>query len=279
MKGLVRNTKKLCAVVTPHIHFPLTSDETISLQHLRTHLGHYDRFIIGPKVLPPDFRDFQTRNFPAHWFTSINNYSRLLVSPGFYRAFRDYKYILIYQLDCLVFSPDLDQWCDKGWDYAGAPWIKGYSSDSAKGFWRVGNGGLALRNVENALNVLNSRRLNESPESLGLRTRFAGAPVLLRKSIQFLKTQLHAMGYRNSVRHCIDEMARNTPFHEDLFWSLYAQRYFPGFSIPSPEEAVRFSFECAPRYCFKVTGGKLPFGCHAWWKYDREFWEPFLLKK
>jgi hypothetical protein len=39
-----------------------------------------------------------------------------------------------------------------------------------------------------------------------------------------------------------------------------------------------FSFEVAPRYCFKMNRERLPFGCHAWSKYDQEFWEPFLLK-
>ena len=44
-----------------------------------------------------------------------------------------------------------------------------------------------------------------------------------------------------------------------------------------PREALEFSFELAPRYCFMMNGRRLPFGCHAWFRYDREFWEPFLL--
>ena len=38
----------------------------------------------------------------------------------FYRAFADYEYILIYQLDCLVFASSLEEWCGKGWDYVGS---------------------------------------------------------------------------------------------------------------------------------------------------------------
>jgi hypothetical protein len=33
----------------------------------------------------------------------------------------------------------------------------------------------------------------------------------------------------------------------------------------------------APRLCFELNGRKLPFGCHAWQRYDRGFWEPYLL--
>lgn len=75
-------------------------------------------------------------------------YNRLLLSAAFYAAFRDYDYVLIYQLDCLVFSSDLDRWCDRGWDYAGAPWFLGYQAGPDGGLWRAGNGGLSLRRVE-----------------------------------------------------------------------------------------------------------------------------------
>jgi hypothetical protein len=26
-----------------------------------------------------------------------------------------------------------------------------------------------------------------------------------------------------------------------------------------------------------MNGGNMPFGCHAWERYDRRFWEPHLL--
>ena len=68
-------------------------------------------------------------------------------------------------------------------------------------------------------------------------------------------------------------------YNEDLFWSLEAKRYYPNFKVSPPDIAVSFSFEVGPRYCFEKNNQTLPFGCHAWTKYDRRFWEPYLLKK
>lgn len=66
--------------------------------------------------------------------------------------------------------------------------------------------------------------------------------------------------------------------NDDLFIADRATHYYPGFKIAPMDVALRFGFECAPRYCYEQTGHTLPFGCHAWERYDREFWEQFLLK-
>ena len=65
--------------------------------------------------------------------------------------------------------------------------------------------------------------------------------------------------------------------HEDAFWSFDAERFSPGFRRATVDEGLRFAFESAPRRCFELTGHKLPFGCHAWERFDRAFWEPYLL--
>jgi len=49
--------------------------------------------------------------------------------------------------------------------------------------------------------------------------------------------------------------------------------------VKTAEIAVSFSFEVGPRYCFEKNNKMLPFSCHAWAKYDRKFWEPYLLKE
>jgi hypothetical protein len=65
--------------------------------------------------------------------------------------------------------------------------------------------------------------------------------------------------------------------NEDHFWSDEAVKYFPDFKVASIEEGLRFAFEVAPRLCFEMNNRTLPFGCHAWYKFDRTFWEPYLL--
>jgi hypothetical protein len=43
------------------------------------------------------------------------------------------------------------------------------------------------------------------------------------------------------------------------------------------EVALRFAFEANPRICYEMNNYEIPFGCHAWEKYDKEFWLPYLL--
>jgi hypothetical protein len=279
----IARSKRLVAVVTPVAKFPLSADEAVSMRHLREYLGGFDRYIIGPQKLPKEFSDFVLRRFPARYFKDVYSYNRLLLMEEFYRAFGDYEYILIYQLDCLVFASNLEDWCRKGWDYVGAPWLK-ETEDPPKGFSSVGNGGLSLRRVRSALAVLNSSQLVEDPQALGrqagrarfLYDRLKWTPALQRMFVK-AKTLLHRRGYHNRARRLVRELA-DTKYHEDYFWAFQASQFLRGFRIPEPPEALGFAFEMAPRYCFEVNSGRLPFGCHAWSKYDREFWEPFLLK-
>ena len=67
--------------------------------------------------------------------------------------------------------------------------------------------------------------------------------------------------------------------HDDHFWSDEAVKYYPEFKVASVELGLRFAFEVAPRACFEQNNYTLPFGCHAWPRYDRDFWEPYLLKQ
>ena len=265
------------AVVVPQHRFPLMEEERISLRHLRKHLGRFDRYVIGPDALPDELPDFRLRRFSHDYFTSPNGYNRLLMTREFYRAFAAYEYILIYQFDCLVFSGDLEPWCRKNWDYVGAPWFRGWKNDPTGGFWKVGNGGLSLRNVAGSLAVLDSRRPFHDPEARGKETRFFKSSPRLRALVCRVKTKFHQHGYKNSVRWRIGELCEHPECHEDMFWSLDARVFRPEFRIPEPREALPFSFEMAPRYCFKENSERLPFGCHAWARYDRAFWEPYLL--
>jgi hypothetical protein len=271
-----RNRKKLVAVVTPVYRLPLNAQEEISFKHLRLYLGKFDRYIIAPKTLSVAWPDFRIRYFNNVFFSGISEYSRLLVTKQFYQAFAEYEYILIYQLDCLVFSSDLEYWCAQHWDYAGAPWFRDYESNSAGGFWAVGNGGLSLRHVASALAVLESKLFYDDPVERGKTRYFQMSPRLGALACSS-KTFLHRHGYRNTIKWYLKKSAGERDFHEDRFWAFDARRFMPQFRIPSPQEAVAFSFECAPQYCFKANSERLPFGCHAWTKWDCNFWKPYLL--
>lgn len=275
----------LVAVVVPVARFPLRKDEEVSLRHLRRYLGRFDRYVIGQEKLPEGWADFCLKKFSPKHFTDVYAYNQLMMTKAFYEAFAEYKYILIYQTDSLVFSDRLEDWCARDWDYVGAPWLKDRDSPE-QGFEGVGNGGLSLRRVSSALAVLNSKRPTEKAEAQGQREgsrsrhifRLLNALPPLKRAFTRAKTALHERGYHNNVRWLIRQMVENC-YHEDYFWAFYSQRFLEGFRIPEPREALGFSFEMAPRYCFRENGNRLPFGCHAWARYDREFWEPYLLKE
>lgn len=47
-----------------------------------------------------------------------------MLTKEFYLRFRQWEYLLIYQLDAYVFQDELMDWCNKGYDYIGAPFLK-----------------------------------------------------------------------------------------------------------------------------------------------------------
>jgi hypothetical protein len=280
IKGLAQ--KKLVAVVTPVPRLPLTAEEQISMRHLQYYLQKYDRYIIAPRGLSVDFPGFKVSHFPKSYFRTPKGYNLLMLSTDFYRRFIEYEFILIYQLDCLVFQRDLEAWCAKGWDYVGAPWFKDYRNDPAEGFWAVGNGGLSLRKVASSLAVLESRMIAEAPSlpRLEMPCHQTGPFEFLpffSGSANRARQDLHRRGAKKSVRSLIRQQAKDPDIHEDEFWSHQAQTFLPEFRIATPQEAVGFSFEMAPRFCFRQNSERLPFGCHAWATYDKPFWEQYLI--
>jgi hypothetical protein len=275
-----RNLKKV-AVVVPHQREGLTADEEISLRHLRRFLGRYDKYLVAPETLKFTLPDFTTKRFADEFFHDTATYSALLISREFYRAFDEYEYILIYQLDALVFSDQLAEWCATGLDYVGAPWFKGqgvnFVDEPA-----VGNGGLSLRKVESFLRVAGAPGM-ETELDRYWDALYAAKPVsfrllnLPRKLFRRLRALMSQRGLsvRRSPAGFIDPGQRT---NEDCFWSFRAIRYDPSFRIASAADGLRFSFEIDPKKCYELNDQHLPFGCHAWNKYDREFWEPFLLR-
>ncbi len=272
----VSRRENVAAVVIPIYRLPLTAEEEQSLRQLQCHLWRYDTYFVVPESLEdPSFllREAKVLRWADSYFEGLAGYNRLMLSRSFYRAFREYSYILICQLDSLVFSDELESWCRRGLDYVGAPWFRGHRGDTTQGLWAVGNGGFSLRKVATFLKVLEAKGLWMTPADCAAQSgRILGYPMLRRAYLR-AKTFAHSIGYKNNIGYFIRHFAA----HEDLFWSTYARLIEPSFRIPRPEEALGFAFEHAPRHCFALTNERLPFGCHAWDKIDREFWQPFLL--
>ena len=63
---------------------------------------------------------------------------------------------------------------------------------------------------------------------------------------------------------------------EDHFWGLEAPKNLSWFRIPDPATASRFATEINPDQLYEMNGQALPFGCHAWEKYNPVFWRKFI---
>lgn len=270
-----RSSKRPVAIVTPFYKQTLNEDELISLRHLRHYLGHYDRILMMPESMQvTGYDDFQIRRFPDTCFANIPGYSRLLLSREFYEAFADYEFMLIYQLDVLVFSDQLTHWCNLDYDYIGAPWLKSRQHPE-KGFSRCGNGGFSLRKIESFLRVFDSPRYQTQPIPFWRDVLFARVQGL--DKWQGLNKIRGRMKVLSSLRQGVRQYTQQYSLNEDHFWADRARFFDPTFNIAPVPLALKFAFEHAPRYCFEQNNSQLPFGCHAWARWDKSFWEPYLL--
>jgi hypothetical protein len=259
----------------------LTAEEKVSVRHLRHFLGCHDKYLVAPMGLAFEMEGLQVKRFSKKFFGSAAAHNRLLFWPGFYKAFADYKYILVYHLDSLVFSDQLLDWCKTDVDFIGAPWLPCPDTPQVKKA-AVGNGGFTLMKTASVLTVLYNRyRMEPSRYWQDLMTRNA---YFLRPLIQFskkFKRQLLRFEMVDRFREEWVQMENPGLYGRasDLFWAEQATKYLPTFKIASVEDGLRFAFETSPRTCYELNHRQMPFGCHAWARYDRSFWEPFLLKE
>jgi hypothetical protein len=255
----------------------LSEDEQISLLHLEHFLGHYDRFFVVPEGSTFQRAGFESMEFPRRYFGSVEAHARLNLSQEFYARFRRYTHILVYHLDALVFSDQLPRWCATEYDYIGAPWLRCDDSPWVKRE-RVGNGGFALMRVQSALSVLASpRRLDPAEYWRQVCVEVPGPRRWLWLPQRFLKR----FSRFNNVQRAIEQWPSRGggAGSSDYFWADEAVKYWPEYKVAPLEVGLQFAFEVAPRLCLERNGGQLPFGCHAWPRYDRHFWEPFLLDR
>lgn len=202
----------------------------------------------------------------------------MLLSPSFYRTFEQYEYILIHQLDSLVFSNRLLEWCTRELDFVGAPglfvnWPRANE---------IRNGGLSLRRTKAFLAVLESPQPWMTPDEYWRRYwSHRSFPVRALNLPRRYAKEFHRF---NGVRWETSRWERGTNTsrtlgsNEDFFWSMEATRYQPDFTVAPADVALRFAFEANPQICYERTGHRLPFGCHGWTRYDRPFWETHLLQ-
>ncbi len=255
-------------VVIPIYKSNFTVHEQIAFTQCLKVLAKHPIKIVKPQSLNLDYLQklhpqLQFEPFADDYFKSVQTYNRLMLSTEFYERFLSYEYLLIYQLDAFVFRDELLEWCNKGYDYIGAPWRieRDFSSTTNKlvfylkkqlAIWldlrdknrnnqpldvvlkmTVGNGGFSLRKVQKMLNIVRSQRAT-------IERYLAG---------------------------------KGSFYNEDVFFCIEMNRYFQRVRVPHWREALRFAVEDMPTKSFELNGQQLPFGCHAWDIHELEFWK------
>jgi hypothetical protein len=162
-------------------------------------------------------------------------------------------------------------------DYVAPPWVRRVREEqNITGFENCGNGGFSLRKVSAFLKVIYSKRRISSEEAW--RIGCGWRPKSQRLYLQPIRYLMKLEGFnRARWARVLQTWPSKTYKNEDKFWANYAQIIYPNFKISNANVGLKFGFDDAPRYCYKKNNEQLPFGCHGWHKYDREFWEPFLI--
>lgn len=255
-------TLDLVSVAIPIYKEVLTEDERLSLERCQEILGHYPVTLFAPDNMDVDLYvqvmpNAIIKRFAPNYFQDIDGYNRLMLSSLFYDAFRNYDYILIYQLDAFVFSDNLHEWCEKGYDYVGAPWIEHDWADyQAKYSDPVRR--LLTHHIQPRL---------PGPWCNILENRVGNGGLSLRKIRTFRRCARDLAFFANKYKD-----------NEDQFWSFFVPSYNPSYRVAPLKEALQFSFDTSPSVAFDLAGHKIPFGCHAWRKYDIDFWRPIFLQ-
>lgn len=274
----------------------LSDNEKASLTQLGKVLGGHPISLFGGKYQPFEkyinhllgcgARSVWIEKFDDNFLASITGYNSLLMSLKFYKRYKQFNYILIYQLDAWVFRDELDYWCDKGYDYIGAPWFEGLHKPTGFKIIGVGNGGLSLRRVSAHLKLLRQVNTIIALEKY----RLFNLKGVLPRITQLVKDVCAAWKMK-SVNF-------NPEIFEDMFFCVYAKEKLENFTTENPlirfiykkflnydfriasiEDSIKFSFEVNPGLLYSMNENQLPFGCHAWEKYEPVFWKRFIQQK
>jgi hypothetical protein len=262
------NSGKATVAIFSHNQIP-SSLEIVSLRQCLDVLSHHKICLIIPDDLNPDAYlkiapSLDTLSLPAIHFKSLETYNKLKLSRLLYDSLCEYDSLLTYELDSFVFRDDLDYWTRQNIDYIGAPWFEGYSQANVNSpMIAVGNSGFSLRRIHSCIAVIvrleRLKRLRTIASSLDSFTLLDVFDRVINKL------------YGKFVTHAV----QGRHVQEDFFWSFGAARLLPKFKVASLSQAKEFSFEVNARRLYQELD-RLPFGCHAWHKYDTDFWSQHI---
>lgn len=156
-----KNNKGKCIIIVPVYKEHLSSDEAASLIQLRKVLGEtHDVSLVCPKSLNvAEYlniwqieKALRIDRYDDKNFVSWLAYGKFMTLPEIYKKYqKDYEYMLVYQLDGWVFRDELQEWCDKGYDYIGGLEFDVPNMMYNRLFY---NGGVSLRKISAMLKYI-----------------------------------------------------------------------------------------------------------------------------
>ena len=153
--------KEDCCVVVPvYKKNPVFFEQASLMQVVRILGQKYDIYLVAPfgldlegyKSLCPTYK-FKEKRFSPKFFENIEGYNQLCRRWQFYNSFQEYQYMLVYQLDCWIFSDNLDYFISLNHDYIGAPWLEIDTQANVAKVVKCGNGGFSLRRIDKFVEV------------------------------------------------------------------------------------------------------------------------------
>ncbi len=243
-------------------------------------LKEEDIYILKPKQLNVTTylsinKNLKVCEVPDAWLKSWDSYNLMKRSLAFYLLFKQYDFMLTYELDCLIFSNNWEKANSFNYDFIGAPWFE-FETDSNvnKEFnttFKSGlNSGFSLRNIPKCIAILTAIHKMKSAWAifsfLNLHRVF-NFSMLLSLFDTLWKTGPNVWFYT---------LTDVKPIHEDYFWTVVIPKLFH-FKVAPAEDALKFSFEVNAAYLYHLNNNELPIGCHAWEKYEPQFWKAFIL--
>ena len=221
------------AVIVVIIDNKPTALQRYSLMALeRLYLLKHDIVLLQPRGLGYQRKYHRSVEMDRQCFATPKARAALKISPKFYALFREYDYILEYNLDSLVFRNRLAFFCSLGRDYVSAAWFP--AGDRWPQVPFIGHGSFSLRKVSSFERV--SRLITQSREHARL------------------------------VEEVVGRYAA-----EDVFWGRVAPRIDPTFNVCTLEESLRFCFNGSPDPYRRRIRSLPPFGCHAFGLSARDF--------
>jgi len=239
----------------------LRPEEKLSVDRCMEVLGNYPVCIVKPESadmssVATAYQGIKIESFADDFFSDIQSYNKLMLSATFYERFANYHYMLIYQADAWVFVDDLEYWISLGFDYAGAPWIM--KSKYQRSYYLF-------------YSLMMSRIFGKTLKSSKMGGKSGNGGLSLRRIPAFIQA---CTSRKALIDQYLQKSADSDLYHEDVFWATEN----PEFKYPDYAQALRFAWDQHPEIAVLQNHGKLPFGCHGWFKTSelRQFWKKYI---